>query len=29
MVELSDDVELVDAREREARGSPPDSLGLY
>jgi hypothetical protein len=28
-VELSDDVELVDARTMEARNSPPDSLGLY
>ena len=28
VVELSDDVELVDARTREARKVPPDSLGL-
>jgi len=29
VVEFSGDVELVDARTREARNFPPDSLGLY
>jgi hypothetical protein len=29
VVELSGEVELVEARTREARNSPPDSLGLY
>lgn len=29
MVELSNDIELVDARTREARNVLPDSLGLY
>jgi hypothetical protein len=29
VVELPNEVELVEARTREARNSPPDSLGLY